>query len=91
MKVRILNVRWFQATRKIWLKLQPLQSTIIISEDGMVHVFALDEDSKLHHIEIVGEEIITRELLGVIETKRPKFIDAIEFPPGQFRFRAGEK
>ena len=75
----------------ILLQKASVQSSILISRDGLVHVFAVDEESKLHHIEITGEKVITRELLGIIETKRAKFIDAIEYPPGQLRVLAGEK
>lgn len=67
------------------------QSTILISKDGLVHVFAIDDGRQLNHIEILGDEVITHELLDAIERKSSQDIDAVEHPHGQLRVLAGEK
>jgi|GEM_PF-3257502 len=69
----------------------PILSTSIIDRNGAAHVFAVDENKHLNHLEILGDKIITQELLGIIETKQGEFIDTIEHPPGKLRVLAGNK
>ena len=62
-----------------------------ISQDGRVHLFAIDNKAQLYHIEILGDTIVTREALGVINTERGFSIDAVEYPDGVLRVLAGDR
>lgn len=75
----------------ILLEESPLMSCSLIDKGGTAHVFVVDEEGKLNHIEIFGEKIITRESIGIIETKQRQFLDAVEHPPGKLRVLAGDK
>jgi len=66
--------------------------TSLIDTDGVVHLFLIDKDNQLQHIEILDDEIINREILGVIEKLEPwTVLDAIEHPRGKLRVIAGDK
>lgn len=76
----------------ILLENPPELCTSIIDLDGVVHLFIIDEDKQLIHLEILGDEIIHRELLGVIETIEPwSALDAVEHPRGKLRVIAGDR
>ena len=76
----------------ILLEEPPELGTSLIATDGVAHLFLIDEDKRLHHLEILGDEIITREFLGVIETLEPwTVLDAVEHPRGKLRVIAGDK
>lgn len=66
-------------------------SSILIDKKGAAHVFAVDQDRQLYHLEIIDDKIITREFLDKIENKHTQFIDAVEYPPGKLRVLAGDK
>jgi len=75
----------------ILLEKPPIMSSSLIDKEGTAHVFVVDEERQLNHIEILGDKIITREFLGIIETKQAKFLDTVEHPPGKLRVLAGDK
>lgn len=54
-------------------------------------MFVVDKGKQLRHIEILGDEIVNREILGIIETKPSEVIDAVEHPIGKLRVLAGNK
>lgn len=66
-------------------------STSLISADGRAHVFVTNATRQLQHIEILGDKILTQELLGVIKTDRGLALDAVEHPPGKLRVLAGDR
>ena len=69
----------------------PILSISLIDMDGVAHVFLVDEERRLNHIEILRDKIITREILGVIEKKKAKTLDAVEHPRGKLRVLSGDK
>lgn len=69
----------------------PILSTSLIDMTGVAHVFLVDKERRLHHIEIICDKITKREALGVIENKKAKTLDAIEHPPGKIRVLSGDK
>jgi hypothetical protein len=76
----------------ILLEEQPERCTSLIDLDGVAHLFFIDEDKRLNHLEILGDEIITREFLGVIETVNPWMpLDAVEHPRGKLRVIVGDR
>ncbi len=66
-------------------------STSVISTDGRAHVFVTNAKRQLQHIEILGDKILSRELLGVIETDGGLALDAVEYPPGKLHVLAGDR
>ena len=60
----------------------------LISKDGHVHLFLTDKKKQTHHIEISGNEVLNREMLGVADGFS---LDAIEHPSGTLRVVAGDK
>lgn len=76
----------------ILLQESPERSTSLIDFDGVAHLFFIDGDKQLYHLEILGDEIITREFLGVIETVNPSIpLDAVEHPRGKLRVIVGDR
>jgi hypothetical protein len=69
----------------------PILSKSLIDMNGMAHVFFVDGEGRLNHIEILRDKIITREVLGVIENKKAKTLDAVEHPRGKLRVLSGDK
>jgi hypothetical protein len=69
-------------------KYSPFIGTSLISADGRVHVFVVDRKDHLNHFEIMGDQILTREVIGVVETDS---VDAIEYPQGKLRVLAGNR
>ena len=64
----------------------------LISKDGHAHLFAVDQERRIHHIEISGNEVFDREMLGVVDKSYPNpELDTIESPPGKLRVVAGDK
>jgi hypothetical protein len=72
------------------LEEQAKLATSLVDTDGGVHLFVTDKKKQLHHIEIQGDMVFTRELLGVIETNQGGPLDAVERPPGKLRVLAGD-
>lgn len=76
----------------ILLEKPPELCTSLIDINGVAHLFFIDEDKQINHLEILGDEIITRELLGAIETIDPwTVLDAVEHPRGKLRVIAGNR
>jgi len=76
----------------ILLEEPPERATSLIDTDGVVHLFSIDKDKRLHHLEILGDEIITRESVGVIKKLEPwTSLDAVEHPRGKLSVIAGDK
>jgi hypothetical protein len=69
----------------------PKLSTSLIDKDGVAHIFLIDENNQLNHIEIVGDNINFHEIVGEIEVVSWAFFDAIEHPQGKLRVIAGNK
>ena len=70
----------------------PYGVTSLIDTDGRAHVFAIDSNDQLNHIEILGDNSITIESLGLIEKEDDVvLIDAIEHPVGTIRVLASDK
>jgi hypothetical protein len=69
----------------------PMMSSSLIDKEGTAHVLIVDKARQLYHIQILGDKIIGRELLGTIETKQADFIDIVEHPLGKLRILAGDK
>ncbi len=65
-------------------------TTSFIGTDGRAHVFATDAKKQLHHIEIFGDKLLSREILGVIDNDKLA-IDTVEHPPGKLRVLVGDK
>jgi hypothetical protein len=66
-------------------------ATSFIDTGGRAHLFVTDAKGQLHHIEVQGDRILARELLGVIEANRDLALDAVEYPPGGLRVLAGDR
>lgn len=69
-------------------KYSPFIGTSLISGDGRVHIFVVDRKNQLNHFEIQGDQILTREVIGVVDTDS---VDAIEYPQGKLRVLAGDR
>ncbi len=64
----------------------------IISNDGSAHVFFTDEKKQVYHVEVSGNEVVNREILGTLESPREFFtVDAVEHPAKTIRIAAGDK
>lgn len=64
----------------------------LITEDGVAHLFAADRKNQIHHVEVSDNEIVLREILGVVEgSPSRQTLDAIEHPIGTLRVLAGDK
>lgn len=64
----------------------------LISKDGHAHLFAIDKEKRIHHIEISGNEVLNRELLGEVDKSYPNpKVDTVEHPRGKLRVLAGDK
>jgi len=56
------------------------------SHDGRVHVFAIDSEKVLQHVEVDGDSITVREQVGkAAEGSEPIMLDAVEWPSGTLR------
>jgi hypothetical protein len=69
----------------------PIMSSSLIDKEGAAHVFVVDKERQLNHIEILGDKITAREVLGIIEAEQVPFLDTIEHPPGKLHVLAGDK
>jgi len=69
----------------------PVMSSCIIDLEGTAHLFIVNKTGQLYHIKVLGDTITARELLGIVETEKVGFIDAVEHPPGKLRVIAGDK
>lgn len=64
----------------------------LISKDGHAHLFVIDKEKRIQHIEILGDEVLDREMLGVMDGPGLNLkVDAIEHPSGRLRVVAGNK
>jgi hypothetical protein len=65
----------------------------ILTRDGHGHIFAVDKERAVHHIEIAGNEVLLRETLGSLssEVQFLSRIDAVEYPKNSLRVVAGDK
>ena len=64
----------------------------VIGTDGRAHLFVADEGKRIHHVEVSGNEVLLREILGTMEGDAPnQAIDAVEHPAGKLRVLAGNK
>jgi hypothetical protein len=64
----------------------------LIETDGRAHLFLTDKEKKVHHIEILGNEVMAREILGTMEGDDfHQALEAIEHPLGRIRVLAGDK
>lgn len=70
---------------------QPVEAVAgVITQEGRLHVFAIDSTKVIHHIEVDGENVIAREQLGTFEDGFWRAaLEAIEWPPGTLRVLAG--
>jgi hypothetical protein len=69
----------------------PVVSTILIDMDGMAHVFLIGRDQQLIHIEVFGDQILTREILGITSAVHQRELESIEHPRGKLRVLVGDK
>jgi len=69
----------------------PSQSTSFIGADGRVHVFLVDRQKQLRHIELFHDELVVQEVVGTLETAAPSALDAVEQSAGKLRVLAGDK
>jgi hypothetical protein len=64
----------------------------LISSDSRAHVFVIDRDKQLHHVEVRENELLGHEILGVLTNDATnQHLDAIEHPSGNLRVLAGER
>jgi hypothetical protein len=64
----------------------------LIGKGGSAHVFFTDEKKQVHHIEISGDDVAKREVLGTLESPTEFFnVDAVEHPADTIRVAAGDK
>lgn len=80
-----------QGTELILLEEPPLNSTSLIDSDGVAHIFLVDKDEQLNHIEILGDQIISHEFLDEVDYFHWWDFDAVEHPRGKLRVLAGDK
>lgn len=82
-------------------------ATGLAGGDGRVHLFVLGGKSDLTHLEILGDQLVKREILGTVKgnpsmtytaergasgTYRSLMaFDAVEYPPGTYRVIAGDR
>ena len=69
----------------------PIGSNSLIDMDGVAHVFLIDRDQQLIHIKVLGDQIITREILGTTNAMQAGKLDSVEHPRGKIRVLAGDK
>jgi hypothetical protein len=69
----------------------PIGSTSLIDMDGMAHVFLISKDQQLIHIEVLDDQIITREILGITSAIHQGELESVEHPRGKLRVLAGDK
>jgi hypothetical protein len=69
----------------------PSRSTSFIDADGRVHVFLVDRQKQLRHIELFHDELVVQEVVGTLETAAPAALDAVEQSAGKLRVLAGDK
>ena len=62
----------------------------IIGTNGRAHFFMADEKKRIHHVEVSGNAVLLREILGTMEGDTPS-IDAVEHPEGSLRVLAGDR
>ncbi|MEQ1484688.1 hypothetical protein [Methyloglobulus sp.] len=62
----------------------------LVSNNGHAHVFALDNEGRLSHTDIQGNQIQQHHEIGKVELGNAKFIDAIELTNNQYRILAGD-
>lgn len=66
--------------------------TSLIGNDGHAHLFAIDKEKRVRHVEISGNEVHIREILGVMDgLGLNSKLDVIEHPSGKLRVVAGDK
>jgi hypothetical protein len=68
--------------------------TSLSSNDGRVHIFVVNKKNQLNHLEILGDQVVTREIIGVVDAGMfgsVERIDAIEYPQGKLRVLAGDR
>ena len=69
----------------------PLHNASFIGTDGRAHLFLTDGKRQLHHIEVMGDSVVKKEILGLFESKETRALDAVEFPAGKFRVLVGDR
>lgn len=69
----------------------PKLSISFIDKSGAAHIFLIDENNQLIHIEIVGDSINSHEMVGEVELVSWVLLDAIEHPHGKLRVIAGNR
>jgi hypothetical protein len=66
----------------------------LAGRDGSVHLFAADRKRNLHHVELSGNEVIKREVIGAASgasgSRYPNALDAVEHPAGTIRVLYGD-
>ena len=69
------------------------EAKAVVTRDGHGHVFVIDKERAVHHIEIAGTDVLRRETIGVVTGAPSGFSrpDAVEHPPGSLRLVAGDK
>lgn len=64
----------------------------LVSTDGRAHLFMTDKEKRIHHVEVSGNEVLLREILGTMETDtRDYALDTVEDLAGRLRLLAGDK
>ncbi len=66
-------------------------ATSLIDRDGNAHLFIIDKKKQLHHVEVHGDTVFARELLGVVESVNDLAFDAVEHPSGKLRVLTGDQ
>lgn len=63
----------------------------LISSDGRTHLFIVDREKEVHHVEVSGNEVLLHEILGSKEAAAPNMpLDAVEHPAGRLVVLAGD-
>jgi hypothetical protein len=82
----------FTVQEKMMLRYDSRFKTLVTG-DGHGHIFIIDKERAVHHIEISGNHVLLRETLGSLGGDVQFFsrIDAVEYPTGALRVIAGDK
>ena len=64
----------------------------LISSDGRAHLFVIDKERKIHHVEVAGNKVLVQETLGATDgAATTAALDAVEHPAGRLRVLAGDR
>lgn len=63
----------------------------LISSNGHAHLFVMDENGKLFHIEVENDHVISQVEFDTIATGKTNVIDTVKQANGQIRLLAGDR